>query len=134
MGVAKSSAQNALLSGRRILLVEDEVLIALSAEEMLRGAGAADVVLATRSTDAAEHLADPKSFDGAVIDLNLGQGFDFSLAATARERGLPLVLATGYPSSTKLPAALADIPIVVKPYTAEMLVTALHVSINSHGH
>src|SRR5262249_6466138 len=98
MGVANS--HSASLSGRRILLVEDEVLIALNAEEMLRSAGAIDVVLATRPTDAVAHLAGPETFDGAVIDLNLGQGFDFSLAETARERGLPVVLATGYPCST----------------------------------
>jgi DNA-binding NtrC family response regulator len=132
MGVGNS--QTASLSGRRILLVEDEVLIALSAEEMLRNAGAIDVVLATRPIDAAKHLAGPESFDGAVIDLNLGHGFDFSLAATARERGLPVVLATGYPRSTKLPSALADAPIVAKPYTAESLVAAVHASINNRDH
>jgi CheY-like chemotaxis protein len=128
--VSKSSPLDAPLSGLRILVVEDEMLIALTAEEMLRDAGARDVVLATRANDAAEHLIHPDSFDGAVIDLNLGQGFDLTLAANVRERGVPVVLATGYGRGISLPAALVDIPLVTKPYTAEMLVTALRTSIS----
>jgi AmiR/NasT family two-component response regulator len=54
------------LSGLRILVVEDEYLIAIDAEHLLRGAGAADVVISTRA-NYSETLASRK-FDAVLID------------------------------------------------------------------
>jgi CheY-like chemotaxis protein len=122
-GSANSSFHRSL-HGCRILVVEDETLIALTAEDMLTDAGA-DVVIATRTSEAADHLSGSHPFDGAIIDLNLGDGYDFSVAAIAVGRGIPVVLATGYSPVIDLPEALAGIPIVSKPYTGDVLVSAL---------
>jgi len=113
------------LHGCRILVVEDEVLIALTAQDMLTDAGAAHVVIATRASEAADHLCGTDPFDGAIIDLNLGNGCDSSVASIAVGRGVPVVFATGYGRVADLPADFAAVPIVSKPYTGDMLVSAL---------
>jgi len=125
MDVSGGPPEGLSLHGRRILVVEDEILIALTAQDMLTDAGAAEIVIATRVGEATSHLSASAAFDGAVIDLNLGGGFDFSLASIALDCGIPFVLATGYGRAVVLPAALANIQIVTKPYTADTLVAAL---------
>jgi DNA-binding NtrC family response regulator len=116
---------DAPLSGFRVLVAEDEVLIALTAQEMLSEAGAAEIVVATRADEALKYLNEPLAFHAAVIDLNLGAGIDLSLAAAARRNRVPFVFATGYGGLEMLPVHLADVPIVTKPYTADALVTAV---------
>jgi CheY-like chemotaxis protein len=116
---------NAPLSGFRVLVAEDEVLIALTAQEMLSEAGAEDIVVATRAEEALTYLSHPFAFDVAVIDLNLGAGIDLSLAAAARKNQIPFIIATGYGTTGMLPGDLVDVPIVTKPYTVDMLVTAV---------
>ena len=123
LGAANFSPDK-LLHCCRILVVEDEILIALSAQDMLTDAGA-DVVIATRASEAADHLSASHLFDGAIIDLNLGNGCDSSVAAIAVGRGIPVVFATGYGNVADMPADFTAIPIVSKPYTGDMLVSAL---------
>jgi CheY-like chemotaxis protein len=118
-------SSDAPLSGFRVLVAEDEVLIALTAEEMLSEAGAKEIVVATRVDEALKYLDRPLAFDAAVIDLNFGSGIDLSLAAAARQNQIPFVFATGYESLEMLPVHLADVPIVTKPYTVGALVTAV---------
>jgi CheY-like chemotaxis protein len=122
-GSANSSTDKSL-HGRRILVVEDEILIALTAQDLLTDQGA-DVVIATRASEAADHLSGSHPFDAAIIDLNLGNGYDSSVAAIAVGRDIPVVFATGYSRVIDLPPDLAGIPIVSKPYTGAMLVSAL---------
>jgi CheY-like chemotaxis protein len=122
-----NSSPNGSLHGCRILVVEDEILIALTAQDMLTDAGA-NVVIATRATEAADHLSGSHPLDAAIIDLNLGHGYDSSVAAIAVGRGIPVVFATGYSRVTDLPPDFNGIPIVSKPYTGAMLVSALRVA------
>src|SRR5215469_5466232 len=116
---------HAPLSGFRVLVAEDEVLIALTAQEMLSEAGAEEIVVATRAEEALKYLNHSPAFHAAVIDLNLGAGIDLSLATAARQNRVPFVFATGYGSLEMLPAHLADVPVVTKPYTVCALVTAV---------
>ena len=116
---------DAPLSGFRVLVAEDEVLIALTAQEMLSEAGAEEIIVATRADEALKYLNGSLAFDAAVIDLNLGAGIDLSLAAAARQNQVPFVFATGYGSLEMLPVHLADVPIVAKPHTVDVLVTAV---------
>jgi CheY-like chemotaxis protein len=113
------------LNPLRILLVEDEVLIALAAQDMLLEAGAAEVVIATRADEAAQQLAQPSSIDAAIIDLNLGNGFDTSVATLTYAHGIPFILASGYAGTLPLPAELQHVPFVTKPFTTDSLIVAL---------
>jgi CheY-like chemotaxis protein len=99
----------------RVMLVEDEALVALMMEDQLRELGCevagsfAGLAAALRWLDA---QAEPP--DGAVLDVNLGGGERvFPLAHALRARGVPFVFATGY---SLLPDdGFAEIPVLNKP-------------------
>ena len=107
-----------------ILLVEDQMLIALDAEMMLSEFGLTDVVTASSAGEALIRL---KSFKpaAAVLDVNLGVGTSISVAEELRRMGTPFVFATGYGDTSIIPAEFADIHIVRKPYSAGELGAAI---------
>lgn len=109
------------LQGARVLLVEDETLIAMMAEEMLMTLGAS-VVGPARTLDEAKELAQSANFDVALLDVNLREARVDPVVALLRERRIPFVLATGYGASA---ADLPDAPIIEKPYTEERLQSVL---------
>ncbi|SHJ18087.1 CheY chemotaxis protein or a CheY-like REC (receiver) domain [Roseomonas rosea] len=85
------------LVGRRILIVEDEYLIAEAMEEWLSGAGAKVVGPVPSVEQAFELIEEPeKVLDGAVLDVNLGRGETaYPVADRLNERGVPYLFATG---------------------------------------
>ena len=109
----------------RVLLLEDEPLIAMQEEAILRGFGL-DVVCA-RSADTALKALEGGGFDAALLDWKLGAESSLSVANRLREMGLPFGFLTGYQEDA-LPGEFRDCLIVRKPFTAEQLrevVTAL---------
>ncbi len=112
------------LSGRRILLVEDQVLIALDAEHCLRQLGADQIQIAPTVEHALAYLkAAPP--DVAVLDVNLGDATSIRLAELLLERGTPFVFATGYGDTVMIPDALKSAPIARKPYNEATLGRAI---------
>lgn len=106
------------LAGLRILLVEDEFIIAQMAMEMLVELGAA-VVGPAGTVASALDLARSEAFDAALLDVNLrGERVD-PVAEVLKARGIPFVLATGYDDPSPERALLA------KPYTQEILAESL---------
>ena len=102
------------LAGRRVLVVEDEMLIAFVVEEALKDHGA--VVVGPEATlDAAMRLASTEALDAAVLDVTIRGGQVFPVAERLRERGVPFVLASGY-GDWALPPSLRDQPRLVKPF------------------
>ena len=105
----------------RVILVEDEALVALMMEDLLRELGC-EVAGSFGALDAAlewlDAQADPP--DGAVLDVNLGGGeLVFPLARVLRDRGVPFVFATGY---SALPEdGFAEVPVLNKPVDLGML-------------
>lgn len=83
------------LSGLDILLVEDEFLIALDAEEMLRELGAANVTVVSTFEDA-EKVIGEVNFDLALLDVNLNGRKSFPLADLLGKKNTPVVFGTGY--------------------------------------
>jgi CheY-like chemotaxis protein len=114
------------LDGLRVLIVEDELVIAMELENLLRGLGCivlgpAPTVRAALRTLAAERP------DVAVLDVNL-QGERVTLVAEAlREQGVPFVLVTGYGSERLHEEALQDAPHLRKPVEANELARALEI-------
>ena len=82
------------LSGRSILIVEDEPLIALDIVENFRNAGAS-VMAAHRLSDGLR-LAGHPDLSAAVVDLGLSDGEGTALCERLKERGIPFVLHSGY--------------------------------------
>jgi CheY-like chemotaxis protein len=112
------------LSGLSVLLVEDEFLIALDAEQILRDLGARQVETAS-NFEKAQQRAETGAFDVVVLDVNLNGQLSFPIASTLRGRGVPLVFATGYQLAHQPPPGFEDMICVGKPYTAAGLKQAL---------
>lgn len=107
-----------------LLLVEDQVLIAMDAEAMLADLHVANVVTANSSSMALDQLKTFKP-DFALLDINLGIGTSVPVAEELTRRGIPFVFATGYDDRTALPPELLSVPVVRKPYDTEQLRKAL---------
>ena len=102
------------LDGVRILLVEDEPIIAMTAEDMLEDLGCRVVVSAATLAEALA-AADRDGFDIALLDINLNGVDSYPVAARLRADGRPFIFTTGYGPSGR-DAAYAEVPLVTKPY------------------
>lgn len=111
------------LNGKRILLLEDEALIAMMAEDLLRDLGAEVVGPALRLSQGLD-LAGREELDAAVLDVNIRGETSLSVAETLESRGVPFLFATGYGKDPRRPGT-ADALILKKPYTSEGLSRAL---------
>jgi DNA-binding response OmpR family regulator len=80
---------------RRVLIVEDEPLLAMNMEDMLTELGHFVIATATR-IDKALSLADGSEFDLAVLDINLAGSNTFKVAGILRKRGIPFIFTSGY--------------------------------------
>lgn len=83
------------LAGLRVLIVEDEALVAFALEDMLQQLGCAIVGPAMRLADALA-LVESEAVDAAVLDVNIAGDRSYSLAETLDGRGVPYLFATGY--------------------------------------
>lgn len=101
-----------MIQGKRILLVEDEIVIAMMLEDMILKLEGIPVGPAS-SLQQGLDLARSETFDAAVLDVNLGDGNSVDIASLLAQRQIPFILATGYGSTT--PNAHAA-PILQKPY------------------
>jgi len=118
--VTSKSLETPTLAGRRILVVEDDVLIAMDTAAALEAAGC--TVIGPASTIArALRLADNERIDAAVIDRNLAGHSSDPVARMLGARAVPFVVATGY-ADAGLPPELADAPTLPKPFEAGELI------------
>lgn len=108
------------LAGLMVLLVEDQALIAMDTEELLKILGAGQVVTAPNVGVALSKLSDTNP-DCAVLDLNLGSETSEAVAVALQERGIPYVFATGYRDSFAIPDMFSDVLVVRKPVSRDSL-------------
>jgi chemotaxis family two-component system sensor kinase Cph1 len=108
----------------RILVVEDSALIALEIEEAMRELGF-DVLGPVGRLPAALELAQTQTVDGALLDINLDGVQVYPLADLLRERGIPIVFATGYDRRTVLPVRFNSVPTLAKPFSPAELARLL---------
>jgi CheY-like chemotaxis protein len=111
------------ISGWRLLVVEDEYLIAMLLEDMLVELGCAVSGVAANPAQAFE-LLQTADIDAAVLDVNLDGADSFGIAAALKERSTPFIFTTGYGASRVAPE-FAGAPVVQKPYRIEELAQAL---------
>jgi CheY-like chemotaxis protein len=115
---------DAFLEARRVLIAEDEFLLALELEAVLEQQGC--VVLGPVSTvEGALALIDGQLLDGAVLDVNLRGRRVTPLAVALRQRSVPFVLVTGYAERQLSEPELRGRPRLNKPLDGEDLLRTL---------
>jgi PAS domain S-box-containing protein len=108
------------VNGRpRVLLVEDEALVAMMIQECLGDFGYQVVGPIATATEAAVRAKDG-NFEAAVLDINLGDGAVYPIADLLAARGVPFVFVTGYDAESVEPR-FRDIPILQKPIERDVL-------------
>jgi CheY-like chemotaxis protein len=110
---------------RRVLVVEDEMLIGMLLEDMLVDMGYEVVGIIPRVNDALA-AAQREAFDFAILDVHLNGQAVFPVADLLVERGIPFVFATGY-GERGLPDQYRNRPILQKPFAKDDLEKTLTV-------
>jgi CheY-like chemotaxis protein len=112
-----------LLTGRRVLVVEDEMLIMLMIEDMLADLGCEAVTSAATAKKALAAIAD-QTFDVAMLDMNLNGKDSVAVANALAACGVPFVFCTGNTGNNK-GEGHRDRPIIRKPFNEEALAAVL---------
>lgn len=112
----------------RVLIVEDEMLVAMLLEDMLGELGYR-VAGCKHSLDSALAFSKEGAFDCAVLDVNLNGRLSFPIARVLRERNIPFIFASGY-GAAGVDEQFKAVQVLSKPFTIEeigrSLSTALH--------
>ena len=121
---ASAGAEPATDLPQRVLLIEDNMIIALDTEEMLRELGVPEVLVSGSVTQALRAI-EKEAPDFAVLDFNLGEESSEPVARELARRGVPFVLATGYSAKEVRFEELGAEAILKKPYDKSDLAKAL---------
>ena len=106
------------------LIVEDNLIIAMSAEVILLELGARHVETAASVSQALQAIErTTPSF--ALLDINLGNESSISIGLKLREMNIPFIFATGYGERAPIPEELTSAPVIQKPYTREVVESAI---------
>lgn len=108
----------------RILLVEDEVLIAMHIADALESHGYKVIGPYPTVARALSALQNPQCCDAAILDAHLRDESAAPVATALAANGTPYVVATGY-NRSQLPEIFASVPILAKPVDIDELVTQL---------
>lgn len=107
----------------KVLLVEDETMLATLMEMMLDDLGFATVYHASTLNEGIEYARNGE-YDLAILDINIIGGDSFPIAAAIADRGIPFMFCSGY-GRLGIPDAWLDRRCVAKPFSAEQLSQAL---------
>jgi two-component sensor histidine kinase len=111
------------LSGKRVLLIEDEPLVAMEMESELSSLGL-EVIGPAAHVDSAKQLIADNVFEAALVDVNLNGTSVEEVAAALAQKGVPFAFATGY-GRDALPEAFRDAPLLAKPVETGALIDVL---------
>jgi DNA-binding NtrC family response regulator len=105
---------NSPISGRRVLIVEDEMIVAWLLEDLLAELGCAIVGPAASVTQALT-MIEAEAIDVAVLDVNLNGEMSYPLADVLAARGVPFVFVTGY-DRNRILDRYRTFPVMQKPF------------------
>jgi DNA-binding response OmpR family regulator len=113
------------LKGTRILLIEDEPLVAMDLESHLTAAGC-EVIGPAGTLEQAKSLVSGAHYDAALVDVNLaGRPVD-EIAAALTQKNCPFAFVTGY-GREALPRGFRDAVVLSKPFSRDQLLSAVDV-------
>ncbi len=113
------------LAGLRILVVEDEVLVAMDIEDMLLDLKCEPVGLVSTIKAALEIIRSTDKLDGVLLDMNLHGQTVLPVAEELVKKGIPFVLVTGYARRDEDLSAMRDAPRLNKPFAVATLSEAI---------
>ena len=119
------------VAGKRVLVVEDELMIRMLLEGMLTDLGHT-VAAEAGGIDEAVALAKKGAFDVAVLDVNLNGHPVTPVVEILLERGVPFIFASGY-GQRGVPEAYRAIPTLQKPFQADALAQAIETAVSLAG-
>ena len=122
--VSLSGQRTPSVRGRRILVVEDEYMLAEDLREDLESQGAEVMGPVASVADAMDLLRSGPAPDMAILDINLGGEMAFAVADALRAGAVPFIFATGYDAQA-IPAAYADVPRSEKPVEVRLVASKL---------
>lgn len=111
----------------RVLVVEDEAMIAMLVEDMVLDFGSEVVGPVARLNEAIQ-LARHAELDAAILDINVGGAVTFAVAEVLNERGIPFIFATGYGAGA-IPPRFSRSATLPKPFSYQSLSDALRVAL-----
>jgi CheY-like chemotaxis protein len=117
----------ALLAGRDVLLVEDEIVIAFMVEDMLMDLGC-PLVLHAGTVSEALAILDSQRPQLAVLDVNLGDGTAYPVAERLNDLAIPFIFATGY-GLRGLDPRWSGTTVLQKPFDSRVLAAALRTAL-----
>lgn len=116
------------LSGKRILVVEDESLVAMLIETILEDLGCIPVGPAANVDEGLTLASGDEAIDAALLDVNVSGQQVFPVAEALEARGVPFVFSTGY-GEAGLPDAWRGRPTLQKPFTEEAVQAAIRTAL-----
>jgi DNA-binding response OmpR family regulator len=121
---AEAQRMSDLLDGLRVLLLEDEPLIAMDVEQLCLDNGAAEVIT-VRALEEIDPQAAVSSVDVAIVDLMLSGVSTFDFARRLQQAGKPFIFASGHSDADEVQASFPEVAFVAKPYAGADLVNAV---------
>jgi DNA-binding response OmpR family regulator len=100
---------------QRVLIVEDEYLVAMDVETSLQAMGVKAIDIATTLFQAKESLLRDKP-DCVLLDVSLSDGMSYELARHLREHAIPFGFVSGYGDTSGFPPDFADSHLLDKPF------------------
>jgi CheY-like chemotaxis protein len=115
----------------RIVIVEDESMVAMLLEDILGELGH-NIVAVASSLEKAERMFEENEFDLAVLDVNLNGIYTYPLAAMLKEKGSRFLFSTGYGRSGLRPE-WHEYPVLQKPFTDMDVRKAVEAAMSQHA-
>lgn len=117
------------LSALHILIVEDQMLIAMDLEATLLDAGANSITTSSSQSDGLLQI-EVKKPGVAILDVNLGTDTSLPIAEVLLSLGVPFIFATGYGEGGIIPPHLSAVPVVKKPYDSTAILAKVRAALH----
>ncbi|SCB14776.1 CheY chemotaxis protein or a CheY-like REC (receiver) domain [Rhizobium hainanense] len=118
--LARTGKDGADMTFQRVLILEDNLIIAMEAEEILHLVGIQQVEIAS-NLEQAVNAIHSEHYDFAMLDVNLGESTSFGFARLLMERGISFGFVTGYSDTLDFPADLRHVPLLNKPFDEQSM-------------
>ncbi|WP_246703973.1 response regulator [Rhizobium sp. P38BS-XIX] len=119
-GLGLACGDGVEMTFRRVLILEDNLIIAMEAEEILRLVGINEVEIAS-NLEQAVNAVHSDHYDFAMLDVNLGESTSFGFARLLMERGISFGFVSGYSDTLDFPPDLQNVPLLNKPFDEQSM-------------